>query len=122
MVEPVFMKLGMYIMAPEPVSTAYFINPSHQSVCLYVYRFFVARQWLGKNTTAIFTKQQWKNFWTCPFLCGPQPIKGTYAIASSQNFLFGHVFVLNIGVLVIHHTSHFESDFDLLGPFGNPSF
>jgi hypothetical protein len=22
------MKLGMYIMAPEPISTAYFINPS----------------------------------------------------------------------------------------------
>jgi hypothetical protein len=37
MPEPVFMKLGMYIMAPEPISTAYFINPSHQSVCLYVY-------------------------------------------------------------------------------------
>jgi hypothetical protein len=31
------MKLGMDIMAPEPISTAYFINPSHQSVCLYVY-------------------------------------------------------------------------------------
>jgi hypothetical protein len=27
----------MYIMAPEPVSTAYIINLSHQSVCLYVY-------------------------------------------------------------------------------------
>jgi hypothetical protein len=24
-------------MAPEPTSTAYFINPSHQNVCLYVY-------------------------------------------------------------------------------------
>jgi hypothetical protein len=35
--EPIFMKLGMYIMAPEPISTAYYINPSHQSVCLYVY-------------------------------------------------------------------------------------
>jgi hypothetical protein len=30
------MKLGMYSMAPEPISTAYFINPSHQSVCLFV--------------------------------------------------------------------------------------
>jgi hypothetical protein len=30
------MKLGMYIMAPEPISTAYVINPSHQSVCIYV--------------------------------------------------------------------------------------
>jgi hypothetical protein len=34
--EPIFMKLGMYIMAPELISTTYFINPSHQSVCLYV--------------------------------------------------------------------------------------
>jgi hypothetical protein len=36
MPEPIFIKLGLYIMAPEPMSTAYFINPSHQSVCLYV--------------------------------------------------------------------------------------
>jgi hypothetical protein len=28
------MKLGMYIMATEPISAAYFINPSHQAVCL----------------------------------------------------------------------------------------
>jgi hypothetical protein len=28
MPEPVFMKLGTYIMAPEPISTAYFVNPS----------------------------------------------------------------------------------------------
>jgi hypothetical protein len=31
------MKLGTYIIAPEPISTTYLINPSHQSVCLYVY-------------------------------------------------------------------------------------
>jgi hypothetical protein len=43
MPEPVFIKLGMYIMAPEPISTAYFLNSSHQSVCLYVYP-VVARQ------------------------------------------------------------------------------
>jgi hypothetical protein len=52
MAEPVFMQLGMYIMAPEPISTAYFINPCHQSVCLYVYLFIVARQRLGKNVSA----------------------------------------------------------------------
>jgi hypothetical protein len=34
--EPVFTKLDVYIMAPEPISAAYFINPSHQSVCLYI--------------------------------------------------------------------------------------
>jgi hypothetical protein len=28
------MKLGMHITAPSPISTAYFINPSHQSMCL----------------------------------------------------------------------------------------
>jgi hypothetical protein len=27
----------MYIMVPEPISTAHFINPSHQSVCLHAY-------------------------------------------------------------------------------------
>jgi hypothetical protein len=45
------MKLGMYIMAPEPISAAYFINPFHQSVCLYVCMFIpriVARQRIGK--------------------------------------------------------------------------
>jgi hypothetical protein len=36
MPKPVFMKPGMYIMAHEPISTAYFINPTHQSVCLHV--------------------------------------------------------------------------------------
>jgi hypothetical protein len=34
MPEPIFMKLGMYIMTPEAISTPYFINPSHQSMCL----------------------------------------------------------------------------------------
>jgi hypothetical protein len=31
---PIFMKLGMYIMTPEPISTDCFINPSNQSVCI----------------------------------------------------------------------------------------
>jgi hypothetical protein len=37
MPEPIFTKLGMHVMATESVSTAFFINPSHQTVCLYVY-------------------------------------------------------------------------------------
>jgi hypothetical protein len=37
---PVFMKLCVYIMAPDPISMAYFINPSHQSVCLCVYPYY----------------------------------------------------------------------------------
>jgi hypothetical protein len=52
MSEPNFMKLGMYIMAPEPISTAYFINPSHQFVCLYVSLPTVAMQRLGKHVLA----------------------------------------------------------------------
>jgi hypothetical protein len=33
MPEPVFMKLGMHIMGTEPISTAYFINPSQSVLC-----------------------------------------------------------------------------------------
>jgi hypothetical protein len=47
--EPIVMKVGM-CMPPEAISAAYFINPSHQSVCLYVYPSIVARQQLGKKT------------------------------------------------------------------------
>jgi hypothetical protein len=36
MTEPLFMALDMYSMEPEPISTAYFINPSHQSVSICV--------------------------------------------------------------------------------------
>jgi hypothetical protein len=52
MPEPVFMKLAIYIMAPNLISRAYFINPSHQSVYLYVYPPTFARQRLVKNITA----------------------------------------------------------------------
>jgi hypothetical protein len=36
MAEQIFMKLGMYIMATEPISTAYFINASRQSVSVCI--------------------------------------------------------------------------------------
>jgi hypothetical protein len=48
--EPIFMKLGIFIMAPEPNSMAYFTN--NQSLCLHVYSPIVARQRLSKNGTA----------------------------------------------------------------------
>jgi hypothetical protein len=38
----------MRIMVSEPISMVYFINPSHQSVCLHVYPPIVARQRLVK--------------------------------------------------------------------------
>jgi hypothetical protein len=49
-------KLDIYIMAPEPISTVYFINPSHQSV--YLYPSVVARQWLNKTITVAVKTQQ----------------------------------------------------------------
>jgi hypothetical protein len=36
-------------MAPEPISTAYLINPSHRSVCLYMQPPIVARYRLDKK-------------------------------------------------------------------------
>jgi hypothetical protein len=57
MPEPIFMKLGMYITALEPFSTAYFINPSCQSVYLYAYTPSVARQRLSKNVTVATNTQ-----------------------------------------------------------------
>jgi hypothetical protein len=47
--QQIFMKLRMYIMAPQSISTAYFISPSHQSVCN---PFFVAarqKRYRGKK-------------------------------------------------------------------------
>jgi hypothetical protein len=41
------MKLGTYITAPEPISTAQLKVPSHQSVGLYVCPPIVPRQRLG---------------------------------------------------------------------------
>jgi hypothetical protein len=65
----------MYINAPEPISTVYFTNPSHQSVYLYVHLPIVARQRLGKCIPNFllgneYTQQQ-KNCWTrvCVSLC-----------------------------------------------------
>jgi hypothetical protein len=46
--EQIFMKLVMYIMAPEPISTVYFKNPSHKPVSLCILP-AVARQRLGKH-------------------------------------------------------------------------
>jgi hypothetical protein len=53
--EPVFMKLGMYIMTPEPISVAY----SHWS--LSVYPRIVARQRLGKNFLIVDRQRLSKN-------------------------------------------------------------
>jgi hypothetical protein len=86
MPEQIFMKLGIYVyvMEPEPIATAYIINPSHQSVCLYVYAHIIVRQRLAKHipvetntrnnkkivgrvvltTVRVASKE---SLWVCPF-------------------------------------------------------
>jgi hypothetical protein len=57
MPEPVFKKLGIYIMASEPISMAYF----HQCVCLYVCPLIVARQRLTKISSLVAKERLGKN-------------------------------------------------------------
>jgi hypothetical protein len=52
MPEPIFTKLGMYIIASEAFSPAYFIYPSYRSVCLYVYPLSIFRRLLVRNVAA----------------------------------------------------------------------
>jgi hypothetical protein len=65
--EAVVMKLSMYVMIPEPISIAYFINSSRQSVCIPP---IVARQRLGKRVIAAT-----KKYWRRRFQRGPCRIK-----------------------------------------------
>jgi hypothetical protein len=57
MTEPIFMKLGISIMAPEPIETKYFKIPSLQSVCLYVIPLPLLANGFGKNVTAAMNTQ-----------------------------------------------------------------
>jgi hypothetical protein len=63
MPEPIFMKLGMYIMAPEPISTVYFINPSHQSVCTCIPQLLLGNGSVKTLRPKRTDKQQQKNSW-----------------------------------------------------------
>jgi hypothetical protein len=73
--EPVFIKLGMCITAPDPVSAASFINPSHQSVCLYAYPPNVAGQRLCQNVTTATNTHATIEELLDASLCGPCPMK-----------------------------------------------
>jgi hypothetical protein len=74
MPEPVYIEVGMHIMAPEPISTAFSINPSHQSVCLCVARLSL----LSNSSPHAFPLRvhETKNWWTRRFLCSSCRIKG----------------------------------------------
>jgi hypothetical protein len=65
MSEPMCMKLGMHIMTPDPISTAYFINPSHQSVCLYP--LIITKQRLGGKVTAARNTRENRRTFRCIF-------------------------------------------------------
>jgi hypothetical protein len=66
------MKLCMYIMAPEPISTTYFINPSHTCMCIPL-------SLLGNDSVKTLTRQrthtQQYNCYKRRFLWGPCRIK-----------------------------------------------
>jgi hypothetical protein len=61
----------MYIMETEPTSTACFINPSHQSLCLYVYPVIIARHLLGKCLSPLLLGKNvpvaMRNYWEASF-------------------------------------------------------
>jgi hypothetical protein len=79
----------MYIMAPKPLSTACFINLSHQFVCVYVYLTIAARQRLCKKnvTAATNTHTKMKEFLDVPFSVRFIRIEIKYMIGSSQKIL-----------------------------------
>jgi hypothetical protein len=88
MSEPVFMKLGMCITTPELISTAYFINPFHQSVWLYVYPLIVATQRLSKNVTvAMNTHATIEELVDASFSMRSVSYQVNKEISSSQNLL-----------------------------------
>jgi hypothetical protein len=59
---PAFINLGTYTTEPVHNSTAYFINPSHQSVCMYVYPPIFARLRTGKYSLVLIRQRIGKNF------------------------------------------------------------
>jgi hypothetical protein len=100
MPEPIFTKLGMYVMAPEPISTAYFINPFHHS-CLHVYRPVVASQPRKRIC------MQQKNCGRHLFLCDSCPIKGKYKIRPPQRLLYKIMFTFVTPFLNVASTMWF---------------
>jgi hypothetical protein len=79
------MKLDKYIMVSEPISAAYFINHSSQSMCLYVY---VAKQQLDKNfTAAMNTHARIEELLDTSFSVRSVSYKGKHANNSPQNSL-----------------------------------
>jgi hypothetical protein len=105
-------------MSPDPISTAYVINPSHYPVCLYVYSLpllgngsvKIPLSLLGNGSTKTLTlqriqMQQKKNYWARRFLCGPCRIKERRRLVLpitsffTQNVLRSHFLKLRYKVM-----------------------
>jgi hypothetical protein len=82
------MKFEMYIMAPEPISMIYFINPSHQSVCLHLHSPTVVMQRLGKNVTAATNTHAVEELLDASFPVMSCRMTGKQVISFSLNLLF----------------------------------
>jgi hypothetical protein len=103
--EQVFMKLGMHIMAHEPISVANFINPFNQSIFMCI-----PLSLLGKGSVKTLSRQriytqEWNNCLTRRFLCGPCLINGMQVISPSQNFLLLLPFYLLLSFLSLANFS-----------------
>jgi hypothetical protein len=74
--EQIFMELAVCIMAAEPISTACFINRSHQSVPLHVHPPIVAEQGLDKIVTAAPNTQATEELLDASFSMWPVSYQG----------------------------------------------
>jgi hypothetical protein len=81
------MKHSKFIMANEPISADYFINPSHGSLPVYVSPSFV-RATTRKNVTLAMNTNKTVELLMRRFQFGPCLIKGKWKISFSQNFFF----------------------------------
>jgi hypothetical protein len=70
------MKLGMYNMAPEPISAAYFIDPFHQSVYMCISILLLDNGSVKSLPRKRIQMQQEQNCSKRRFLCGTCSIKG----------------------------------------------
>jgi hypothetical protein len=97
MPELIFMKSGMYITAPESISTAYFINHFHQPVCLYVYPLYLLGNDSVKNVKR--SNEYISNTRTVAraVFYAVRVYQGQYGIHSFQNFFVYMVFPIRNG-------------------------
>jgi hypothetical protein len=97
---PIIMKLDMFLMAPEPILMAYFMNPFHQFV-------YIPLSLLGNVTVHMFPRQRIleirKSCWTVVFYAVRVVSKGSTRLLFLELFDF-----ILIDCNLIHSTTHFS--------------